>query len=95
MNRFTRALPTDLAVLPYVERAAEEAAPAGGGDDARERELRWAFSVSILADVVAARATTQRLDSSLWVCWPDWRSMAGRDSLRRALVRLVTRRSCQ
>ena len=95
MNPSTRALPTDLAALPYGERAAKEAAHAVGGDDARERELRWALSVSILADVVAVGATTPLLDSSLGVGRPDWPSGAARDWLRRALARLVTRKSCR
>lgn len=73
----------------YLNGIADQAAGTAFGKDlASERELRWAFSISLLADIAAAGGRVERMDSCLRVAWPDWASDAGREGLRRALIRL-------
>jgi hypothetical protein len=53
-----------------------------------EKEIRWALSLSVLADIAAAGGQISRQDSVLQVSWPDWSTKSGEDALRSALVRL-------
>lgn len=57
-------------------------------DQASERKLRWALSVSILSDILMAGGTVTSIDSALSVAWPDWATEQGNRGLRRALERL-------
>jgi len=71
-----------------VERLAALAVEDWRANQASERQLRWALSLSILADILWAGGTVHALDSALHVAWPDWSTEEGTRGLRRALERL-------
>lgn len=57
-------------------------------EEANEQEIRWALSLSLLADILAAGGHLTRQDSVLRVSWPDWNTSEGELALRSALIRL-------
>jgi hypothetical protein len=48
--------------------------------------VRFAFSLSLLDDVLSAGGTSTTIDSELFVTWPDWYALEGREAARRALA---------
>lgn len=73
----------------FVERSAAAAfRDVVNGDQRGVRKVRWAFALSLLADILAAGGTVRRVDSSLRAAWPDWDTPEGEAGLRTALLRL-------
>lgn len=83
-----QAAPQMTDSFALVEALAEKAASRIDHEHSNVRELCWAFSMSLLSDLLAAGATLHVVDSTLHVTWPRWESSEGRNTLRRALLRL-------
>jgi len=56
------------------------------GNPATSSQARISFSLSLLRDIVRAGGNSWVRDSRLYVAWPDWSGVQGRDFARQALV---------
>jgi hypothetical protein len=89
LNRIARQLAISEDRSEFVKSLAavafDEATNASAPD---VRSIAWAFSLSVLSDILAAGGTVQVNDSAVMVSWPDWSSKEGERGLRQALNQL-------
>jgi len=87
--KLINTLPEDDDVLNNLDKIANDATQSILSNETQsELEIRWAFAISILSDIIALGVELQKIDSSIQITWPNWESEIGHNNLRRALIRL-------
>lgn len=54
--------------------------------------LRYAYTLSLILDILHVGGQVRVVDSQIYLSWPDWNSTDGRDATRRALTAVADRR---
>jgi hypothetical protein len=94
-TRLARSLrePSDV-VFEKLDREVEDtlALVDGNGKTPTLERLKFAFSLSLLSDLIRSGGRVQVMDSEVFVSWPDWEADDARAVARRAFEALVERR---
>jgi hypothetical protein len=81
-----------------LQSAADEADEVLRQLDERERRrpshdrIRFAFALSLLHDILSAGGQVLLVDSEIYISWPDWSEVGGREAVRSALSTISPRK---